>query len=90
MAFRIALAGVVAAGLAGGYLWSRPIDAQSGGVGGVEVTLSRSGDGHFYADALVNGKPVRFLVDQFQGDRPVHGSTDGVRIGGLRVAVAGL
>ena len=63
MTFRIVLAGVVAAGLAGGYLWSRPIDAQSGGVGGVEVTLSRSGDGHFYADALVNGKPVRFLVD---------------------------
>ena len=27
------------------------------------VTLRRSPDGHFYADATVNGSPVRFLVD---------------------------
>jgi aspartyl protease family protein len=28
-----------------------------------EVVLDRTYDGHFYADALVNGQPVRFLVD---------------------------
>jgi aspartyl protease family protein len=28
-----------------------------------EVTLARARDGHFYADALVNGQPVRFIVD---------------------------
>jgi len=27
------------------------------------VTLERNGDGHFYADARVNGAPIHFLVD---------------------------
>lgn len=27
------------------------------------VTLDRAADGHFYADAMVNGTPVRFIVD---------------------------
>ena len=27
------------------------------------VTLERNSDGHFYADARVNGAPIRFLVD---------------------------
>ena len=30
---------------------------------GVEVTLQRSSDRHFYATASVNGRDVRFLVD---------------------------
>ena len=33
--------------------------ASQGGI----VSLQRSPDGHFYADATVNGAPVRFLVD---------------------------
>ncbi|QIK78808.1 TIGR02281 family clan AA aspartic protease [Sphingomonas piscis] len=27
------------------------------------VTLERAGDGHFYAEAQVNGMPIRFLID---------------------------
>ena len=30
---------------------------------GASITLTRASDGHFYADALVNGAPVHFLVD---------------------------
>lgn len=33
------------------------------GNGFAEATLSRAADGHFYADAQVNGATVRFLVD---------------------------
>jgi aspartyl protease family protein len=32
-------------------------------VGSGSVTLERAGDGHFYAEAQVNGMPVKFLVD---------------------------
>ena len=32
-----------------------------------EVVLHRSSDGHFYADVLVNGHSVRFLVDTGAG-----------------------
>ena len=27
------------------------------------IRLERAGDGHFYTDAMVNGAPIRFLVD---------------------------
>ncbi len=33
------------------------------GNGVADVTLRRATDGHFYADAMVNGAPVRFIVD---------------------------
>lgn len=33
------------------------------GSGLASVTLERRPDSHFYADALVNGAPVRFLID---------------------------
>jgi aspartyl protease family protein len=39
-----------------------PIDLPAGN-GLAEVTLTRAGDGHFYADAMVNGAPVHFMVD---------------------------
>lgn len=32
-------------------------------IGGGTVTLDRASDGHFYAQAQVNGMPVKFLVD---------------------------
>jgi len=40
-------------------------DAQpaAAGNGIANATLARAADGHFYADALVNGATVRFLVD---------------------------
>ncbi|MBK8628933.1 MAG: TIGR02281 family clan AA aspartic protease [Sphingomonadales bacterium] len=33
------------------------------GNGFASATLVRAADGHFYADAMVNGAPVRFMVD---------------------------
>lgn len=33
------------------------------GNGFASATLMRAPDGHFYADAMVNGAPVRFMVD---------------------------
>ena len=53
----------IAGGAAAGLLWPthrspRPAPAEA-----IEVTLQRSSDRHFYAEASVNGKPVRFLVD---------------------------
>lgn len=41
---------------------SKPIAAPLGN-GYASVTLPRSQDGHFYADAQVNGASVRFLLD---------------------------
>lgn len=38
-----------------------PLPALGSGLGG--VALPRAADGHFYADAQVNGTSVRFLVD---------------------------
>ncbi len=47
---------------------NRPIEkAQeqqpSAGNGFADVTLNRAADGHFYADAMVNGTAIHFLVD---------------------------
>lgn len=46
----------------------QPVPAASGAASGAaswaaETTLEREADGHFYADVLVNGAPVRMLVD---------------------------
>lgn len=38
-------------------------NAQAGGSGSGTISLKRQYDGHFYAEAQVNGAPVRFLVD---------------------------
>lgn len=37
--------------------------AKEAGWGAQEVTLDRRDDGHFYAEAMVEGTPVQFLVD---------------------------
>jgi len=54
----------LACGAALGIFWplhkEAPIEAQPAGI---EVTLERSSDHHFYADVRVNGHSVRFLVD---------------------------
>ena len=60
---KIALVGVVAAGLVGGYFWPSHPARLAGAPGTIEESVNRSGDGHFYVDALVNGKSVHFLVD---------------------------
>ena len=56
---------VIAIGLAFGLIWSWPMtNAKSlPGDQAVEVEVERGSDGHFYADAKVNGQPVRFLID---------------------------
>ena len=41
---------------------ARPV-ASVPGDGSGAVRIARQNDGHFYVDALVNGMPVRFLVD---------------------------
>ena len=60
---KIALVGVVAAGLVGGYFWPSHPAPLAGAPGTIEESVTRSGDGHFYVDALVNGKSIHFLVD---------------------------
>lgn len=50
-----------------------------GGIG--QLALARAPDGHFYADALVNGAAVRFLVDT--GATGVVLTTDAARRAGL-------
>jgi aspartyl protease family protein len=59
---------VVAAGAGIGLMWptaqapSFPAVAASGGESG-ETLLKRRRDGHFYADAEVNGELVNFVID---------------------------
>ena len=53
----------VAGGAAAGLLWPTYGSKPAAAPDSIEVTLQRSSDRHFYAEAEVNGKPVRFLVD---------------------------
>jgi len=53
---------------------------------GGELEFRRSGDGHFYIDAQVNGRPVRFLVDTGATDI-VLSPTDARRLGFGRSAL---
>jgi aspartyl protease family protein len=57
---KLAIAGTVAIGLAIGTLW--PLRQHSDRAG-AEVVIPRSSDHHYYADADVNGLPVRFMID---------------------------
>ena len=61
--FKAALIIVVIAGVAAGLLWSSAHKPMPPADSPTEVVLHRSSDGHFYADADVNGAAVRFLVD---------------------------
>lgn len=40
-----------------------PLPPSSDGYGGRQIIIERKADGHFYADATINGQLVRFLVD---------------------------
>ena len=51
----------LAAGALLGIFW--PTQKTEPAAQGIEVTLQRSSDRHFYATANVNGRDVRFLVD---------------------------
>jgi len=65
---RALLIATVAGGAALGFLWPADTARTTGSDDSVEVTLQRSPDRHFYAEAEVNGKPVRFLVDTGAGE----------------------
>jgi aspartyl protease family protein len=60
---RILLTLVIAAGVALGLLWPWHDNARPAVPADQEVVLHRSSDRHFYADADVDGKSIRFLVD---------------------------
>ena len=55
--------------------------ASSSVASGQGITLDRAPDGHFYAEAQVNGTPVRFLIDT--GASGVALSADDARRAGL-------
>ena len=62
---KIGLALVILLGLGLGLWWPTGNDAGASAspAGITEISYSQHSDGHFYADALVNGASVRFLVD---------------------------
>jgi aspartyl protease family protein len=61
---RALLVGTLVAGAAVGIFWpTHKAGSAAPSSSGIEVTLERRSDKHFYADANVNGRPVHFLVD---------------------------
>lgn len=64
----------------GNHLMGQLVPSEPRGSAGGEIVLTRATDGHFYADAFVNGKRVRFLVDT-GASRVVLSQDDAERIG---------
>jgi aspartyl protease family protein len=62
---RVLFVATIAGGATLGVFWplSKSAPPSSTATQAIEVTLERSDDRHFYANAEVNGHPVRFLVD---------------------------
>ena len=61
---KVALVATIVAGLAIGLLWpTHRSTASAANESGHEVTIERSSDHHYYADAAVNGHSVHFMVD---------------------------
>ena len=61
---KLALIAMILAGSLIGLMWPLAKAAPSPESGSArEIVLERSRDGHFYADARVNGHSVRFLID---------------------------
>ena len=81
---KLAVAGVVAAGIGIGLSWPTS-RAQSGGSNAVhELVIERAPDGHYYADAEVNGAPVHFLIDT--GTTTIALSQDDAKKAGITVS----
>lgn len=81
---------VVAVGLLFGLIWSpwSATDAkQLPSDQAVEVDVDRGSDGHFYANAKVNGHSVRFLIDT--GSSAIALTEDDARKAGIAVDTAG-
>src|SRR5437763_16322237 len=62
---KLAIGGVIGAGLAIGLLWPTHHSPASAAdtKAGAEVVIERSSDHHYYADAAVNGHSVHFMID---------------------------
>jgi aspartyl protease family protein len=62
---KLAMGATIGAGLAIGLLWPSGHGAGSSpsAASNSDVVIARSGDHHYYADATVNGAPVRFMID---------------------------
>lgn len=61
---KLALAGTIVAGVGIGLLWPTSHHARtSSAPNATEVVIERNSDGHYYADASVNGHPVHFMID---------------------------
>ena len=61
---RVLFLATIAGGATLGVFWPlHKSDAPTISSAAIEVTLERNSDRHFYADAVVNGRSVHFLVD---------------------------
>jgi aspartyl protease family protein len=61
---RVLFIATIAGGATLGVFWPlHKAEPSTASTSAMEVTLERSGDRHFYADANVNGQSVHFLVD---------------------------
>jgi aspartyl protease family protein len=67
---KLALMGVVGAGVAIGLLWPTGQRSRAAAIApaGPEVVIERSSDHHYYADASVNGHSVHFMIDTGAGE----------------------
>ena len=67
---KLALVATIGAGVAIGLLWptAQRSSAAPAATGGPEVTIERSSDHHYYADASVNGHSVHFMIDTGAGE----------------------
>lgn len=61
---KLLIVATIGAGTALGLLWPTSHEAAPARAGRpAEVVIQRGGDHHYYADATVNGQPVRFMID---------------------------
>src|SRR6266496_789209 len=62
---KLALVATIGAGIAIGLLWPTPqrSTASPATASGTEVVIERGSDHHYYTDAAVNGRSVRFMID---------------------------
>jgi aspartyl protease family protein len=64
MVEKLAIAGTIVAGVAIGLLWPSSRGSQTAApTTGAEVLIERNSDHHYYTDAMVNGRPVHFMID---------------------------
>jgi len=81
---RVLFIATIAGGATLGVFWPlHKAEPSTASTSAMEVTLERSGDRHFYADANVNGQSVHFLVDT--GASEIAPTEDDARKAGIAV-----